>query len=243
SPFWTIHPVYCDNVIVRSITIDSHYPNNDGCDPESTSNVLIEECIFRTGDDAIAIKAGRDADGREIGRPSKNIVIRNCLFQSECNGLCIGSEMSGGVENIYMDNIQIGTVKNALYFKSNRDRGGYIRNIQVSNITIERSKGAVLRFETNYFGFRGGRHTSQYENFRINNVKAGCSDHYAIFIDGYEEKPIKNIEIEHFHVQKAPHPYYLRCVENICLKATFVNGQNLPEYPKKQKERVILDVY
>lgn len=191
SPFWTIHPVYCDNVIVRSITIDSHYPNNDGCDPESTSNVLIEECIFRTGDDAIAIKAGRDADGREIGRPSKNIVIRNCLFQSECNGLCIGSEMSGGVENIYMDNIQIGTVKNALYFKSNRDRGGYIRNIQVSNITIERSKGAVLRFETNYFGFRGGRHTSQYENFRINNVKAGCSDHYAIFIDGYEEKPIK----------------------------------------------------
>lgn len=99
--------------------------------------------------------------------------------------------MSGGVENIYMDNIQIGTVKNALYFKSNRDRGGYIRNIQVSNITIERSKGAVLRFETNYFGFRGGRHTSQYENFRINNVKAGCSDHYAIFIDGYEEKPIK----------------------------------------------------
>ena len=143
--------------------------------------------------------------------------------------------MSGGVENIYMDNIQIGTVKNALYFKSNRDRGGYIRNIQVSNITIERSKGAVLRFETNYFGFRGGRHTSQYENFRINNVKAGCSDHYAIFIDGYEEKPIKNIEIEHFHVQKAPHPYYLRCVENICLKATFVNGQNLPEYTEKTK--------
>ena len=96
-------PVYCDNVIVRSITIDSHYPNNDGCDPESTSNVLIEKCIFRTGDDAIAIKAGRDADGREIGRPSKNIVIRNCLFQSECNGLCIGSEMSGGVEPEYSD--------------------------------------------------------------------------------------------------------------------------------------------
>lgn len=72
SPFWTIHPVYCDNVIVRSITIDSHYPNNDGCDPESTSNVLIEECIFRTGDDAIAIKAGRDADGREIDALQKH---------------------------------------------------------------------------------------------------------------------------------------------------------------------------
>ena len=239
SPFWTIHPVYCDNVIVRSITIDSHYPNNDGCDPESTSNVLIEKCIFRTGDDAIAIKA----DGREIGRPSKNIVIRNCLFQSECNGLCIGSEMSGGVENVYMDNIQIGTVKNALYFKSNRDRGGYIRNIQVSNITIERSKGAILRFETNYFGFRGGRHASQYENFRISNVKADCSDHYAIFMDGYEEKPIRNIEIEHFHVRKAAYPYYLKCAENIRLKDTSVNGRNLPEYPEKHKKRVTLDIY
>ena len=240
SPFWTIHPVYCDNVIVRSITIDSHYPNNDGCDPESTSNVLIEKCIFRTGDDAIAIKAGRDADGREIGRPSKNIVIRNCLFQSECNGLCIGSEMSGGVENVYMDNIQIGTVKNALYFKSNRDRGGYIRNIQVSNITIERSKGAILRFETNYFGFRGGRHASQYENFRISNVKADCSDHYAIFMDGYEEKPIRNIEIEHFHVRKAAYPcnclsYYTKVCGKYPYKDTSVNGRNLPEYRKSTK--------
>ena len=184
-----------------------------------------------------------DADGREIGRPSKNIVIRNCLFQSECNGLCIGSEMSGGVENVYMDNIQIGTVKNALYFKSNRDRGGYIRNIQVSNITIERSKGAILRFETNYFGFRGGRHASQYENFRISNVKADCSDHYAIFMDGYEEKPIRNIEIEHFHVRKAAYPYYLKCAENIRLKDTSVNGRNLPEYPEKHKKRVTLDIY
>lgn len=243
SPFWTIHPVYCDNVIVRRVTIDSHYPNNDGCDPESTSNVLIEDCIFRTGDDAIAIKAGRDADGREVGRPSKNIVIRNCLFQSECNGLCIGSEMSGGVENVYMDNIRIGTVKNALYFKSNRDRGGYIRNIQVSNITIERSKGAILRFETNYFGFRGGKHASLYEHFRISNVKAECSDHYAIFMDGYEEKPIRDIEIEHFHVQKAVYPYYLRCTESIRLKDATVNGKSLPENPEEHKERVTLDVY
>ena len=85
SPFWTIHPVYCDNVIVRGVTIDSHFPNNDGCDPESTTNVLIENCTFRTGDDAIAIKSGRDTDGRYIGRPSRNIVIRNCIFHSECN--------------------------------------------------------------------------------------------------------------------------------------------------------------
>jgi len=243
SPFWTIHPVYCDNVVVRGVTIDSHFPNNDGCDPESTSNVLIENCIFRTGDDAVAIKAGRDADGRWVGRPSRNIVIRNCLFESECNGLCIGSEMSGGVENVYMDNIQIGTVKNALYFKSNRDRGGYIRNVQVSNIQIERSKGAILRFETNYFGFRGGTHASQYEQFSIKNVVAESSDNYAIFMDGYEEKPIRDITIEHFHVRKAAYPYYLKCVSNIQLTDASVNSVSLPVSPKESANRITLDVY
>ena len=243
SPFWTIHPVYCDNVIVRGVTIESHYPNNDGCDPESTSNVLIEDCTFKTGDDAVAIKSGRDRDGRYIGRSSQNIVIRNCIFHSECNGLCIGSEMSGGVENVYMDNIQIGTVKNALYFKSNRDRGGYIRNVQVSNISVERAKGAILRFETNYFGFRGGQHASQYEGFHISNIEADCSDNYAIFMDGYEEKPIKDIEIENFHVKKATYPYYLKCIENVHLKDASVNGKSLPEHPEEHKERVTLDVY
>lgn len=243
SPFWTIHLLYCDNVIVRGVTIDSHYPNNDGCDPESTSNVLIENCIFRTGDDAVAIKAGRDADGRFVGRASRNIVIRNCLFESECNGLCIGSEMSGGVENVYMENIRIGTVKNAIYFKSNRDRGGYIRNVQVNNISVERSRGAILRFEANYFGYRGGNHATQYEYFRIRNVRANKSDHYAIFMDGYEEKPIKDIVIDHFHVKQAPHPYYLMCTKDILLKDASVNGKILPEYPEENKERVTLDVY
>ena len=243
SPFWTIHLLYCDNAIVRGVTIDSHYPNNDGCDPESTSNVLIENCIFRTGDDAVAIKAGRDADGRYIGRAARNIVIRNCLFESECNGLCIGSEMSGGVENVYMENIKIGTVKNAIYFKSNRDRGGYIRNVQVNNISVERSKGAILRFEANYFGYRGGNHATQYENFRIRNVRANRSDNYAIFMDGYEDKPIKDIVIDHFHVNQAKHPYYLKCTQDILLKDASVNGKSLPGYPEEHKERVVLDVY
>jgi hypothetical protein len=243
SPFWTIHLLYCDNVIVRGITIDSHYPNNDGCDPESTSNVLIENCTFRTGDDAIAIKSGRDADGRAIGRASRNIVIRNCSFESECNGLCIGSEISGGVENVYMENIRIGTVKNAIYFKSNRDRGGYIRNVQVNNVFVERSKGAILRFEANYFGYRGGNHATRYENFRLRNITANRSDNYAIFMDGYEEKPIKDIIIDHFHVKQATHPCYLKCTQDVLLKDASVNGERLPLHPEEHKERVVLDVY
>lgn len=243
SPFWTIHPVYCDNVIVRGVTIDSHFPNNDGCDPESTSNVLIEDCTFRTGDDAVAIKAGRDTDGRNIGRPSENIVIRNCLFYSECNGLCIGSEMSGGVANVYMDSITIGTVKNALYFKSNRDRGGYIRNIHVRDITIDRALGAILRFETNYFGYRGGNHQARYEDFTITNVQATTADHYAIFMDGNEEKPIRRIAVDNFHVRQAARPYYLIHTRDIAFTNSTVNGQPVPLYPEESPTRQQCDVW
>lgn len=243
SPFWTIHPVYCDNVIVRGVTIDSHFPNNDGCDPESTYNVLIENCTFRTGDDAIAIKAGRDTDGRNIGRASRNIVIRNCKFYSECNGLCIGSEMSGGVSDVYMSNIEIGTVKNALYFKSNKDRGGYIRNVYVDSIKIERTKGAILRFETNYFGYRGGNYEALYEDFIIKNVHAGLSDNYAFFMDGNESRKIDDICIENFYVDNARYPHYFKNVNNVSLVNASVNGVPMPLHPVEASEVVTLDVY
>ena len=243
SPFWTIHPVLCDNVIVRGVTIDSHFPNNDGCDPEGTSNVLIERCTFRTGDDAIAIKSGRDTDGRSIGRPSRNIVIRDCIFHSECNGLCIGSEMSGGASDVYMSNIEIGTVKNALYFKSNRDRGGYIRRVFVDSITVERAKGAILRFETNYFGFRGGNYQALYEDFHISHVQAGKADHYAVFMDGNEVYPIRNVRIHDFHVGEAPHAHYLKNTEGVRFTSSSVNGTPLPEQPEESPERVTLEVY
>ena len=243
SPFWTIHPVFCDHVIVRGVTIDTHFPNNDGCDPESTSNVLIENCTFRTGDDAVAIKAGRDTDGRATGRPSENIVVRNCDFQSECNGLCIGSEMSGGAANVYMENVAIGTVKNAIYFKSNKDRGGYIRNVRVKNITVERARGAILRFETNYFGFRGGNYPAIYEDFEISGVKAGKADHYAIFMEGNPERKIRDIRIEDFEVAEAGNAYHLLDTERVEFDRITINGEVLPATLTEDTEKIVLDVY
>lgn len=243
SPFWTIHPVFCDNVIVRGVTIDSHFPNNDGCDPESTSNVLIENCTFRTGDDAVAIKAGRDTDGRSVGRPSENIVVRNCKFYSECNGLCIGSEMSGGVANVYMDNVVIGTVKNAIYFKSNKDRGGYIRNVHVDSITIERARGAILRFETNYFGYRDGNYQTSYEDFNISNVYAQTADNYAIFMEGNDDKPITDIVVDNFHVEKAGKAFHVMNIADVRFTRSSVNGDVLPEILPCDTAIVVLDVY
>lgn len=243
SPFWTIHPLYCDNVIVRGVTIDSHNPNNDGCDPESSSNVLIENCLFRCGDDAVAIKSGRDADGRRVGRPSENIVIRNCTFNSECNGLCIGSEMSGGVQNVYMSNVAIGSVKNALYFKSNLDRGGYIRNVHVDSITVSHVQGAVLRFETNYFGYRGGQSPAQYQDFFISNVHALESEHYAIYYDGNQQRPICNVTLTDFIVDRAPRPYYVRFADNCTFVRCWVNGDSISQHPVLSEERQSCDVW
>ena len=191
SPFWTIHPLYCDNVI----------------------------------------------------RPSERIVIRRCDFQSECNGLCIGSEMSGGVQGVWMDSIRIGTVKNALYFKSNKDRGGFIRDVHVSNVTIEKAFGAILRFETNYFGYHGGNYQAQYEDFDISHITAGEAESHAIFYDGNDEKPIRNIKVTDFHVIKALHPWYLYRTEDCSFVDCTVNGEPVPEYPAESTERQTCDVW
>jgi len=243
SPFWCIHPLYCDGVVVRGVTIDSHFPNNDGCDPESSRNVLIEGCTFLTGDDAIAIKSGRDADGRRVARPSEYITIRNCRFFSKCNGLCIGSEMSGGVRHVRMSNIEIGDVKNALLFKSNLDRGGYISDVQIDSISIGHVAGAVLRFETNYFGYRGGNFPAQYSQFDIRHVHALSADAYAIYYDGNAQKPIADICVEDFEVDRAAHPHYLFQTRNCRFINCKVNGTLLPETLPADTTRHQCDVW
>lgn len=243
SPFWCMHPLYCEDVIVRGVTIDSHFPNNDGCDPESSRRVLIEDCLFRTGDDAVAIKSGRDADGRRVGLPSEQIIIRRCQFQSECNGLCIGSEMSGGVRDVYMDSVHIGSVKNALLFKSNKDRGGFVRNVWVRNIDIESVAGAVLRFENNYFGYRGGEFPAQYEDFHIQQVHANRSAGFAIYYDGLAELPMRHIAVDSLVVDSAALSHYLFNTEDCSFEHTWVNGIPLPRNPEQNKERMSCDVW
>ena len=243
SPFWCIHPLYCQDVTVRNVTIDSHYPNNDGCDPESCRRVLIEDCLFRTGDDAVAIKSGRDADGRRVARPSEDIIIRNCKFYSKCNGLCIGSEMSGGVKGVYMSNIEIGDVKNALLFKSNLDRGGYIEQVWVDSVTIGAVAGAVLRFETNYFGYRGGNYPARYSGFSISNISARSADAYAIYFDGNSAEPISHVNVENFQVGTAAHPYYLFKTRDCLFLDCSVNGKLLPTTLPESKERQQCDVW
>jgi unsaturated rhamnogalacturonyl hydrolase len=133
---WEIHPVLSTNVTVRGVRISSHGPNNDGCDPECSRDVLIENCVFDTGDDCIAIKSGRNADGRRVNVPSENIIVRGCTMKDGHGGVVVGSEVSGGVRNVFAENCKMDSpnLDRILRLKSNAERGGVIENVFMRNV-------------------------------------------------------------------------------------------------------------
>src|SRR5579862_9430652 len=131
SPMWELNPVLCKNVTVRGVKINSHGPNNDGCDPECSSDVLVEQCEFDTGDDCIAIKSGRNRDGRRIAKPAENIVVRDCVMKDGHGGVSLGSECSGGIRNVFVDHCKMDSpnLQRAMRIKSNTYRGGVMENV------------------------------------------------------------------------------------------------------------------
>ncbi|HIU15980.1 MAG TPA: glycoside hydrolase family 28 protein, partial [Candidatus Ventricola intestinavium] len=138
SPMWQVNPVLCTNITVRGLVIDSTGPNNDGCNPESCNYVLIEDCSFNTGDDCIAIKSGRDEDGHRLNTPCQNIVVRNCEFVGGGGCITVGSEMSGGVSNVFVTDCELTSTSLdfAFRFKTNKQRGGYVENLYIRNIDV-----------------------------------------------------------------------------------------------------------
>ena len=152
SPFWVIHPLMCTNLTVRGVHIESHGPNGDGCDPESCKNVLIENCYFDTGDDCIAIKSGRNNDGRFWELPSENIIVRNCKMVDGHGGVVIGSEISGGYRNLFVHDCEMDSpnLDRVIRIKTNTCRGGIIENVYVRDVKVGQCREAVLRINLVY---------------------------------------------------------------------------------------------
>ena len=201
APFWLLHPLMSKNIVVRGVTLDSHGPNNDGCDPESCENVLIENCVFNTGDDCIAIKSGRNNDGRAWSLPSRNIIVRNCQMKDGHAGVAIGSEISGSCYNVWMEDCQIGSpeMDRPFRIKSNAIRGGVVSGFYIRNIDISECKQAVLKLELKYEKVTTGPYYPLFENILLENITCQKS-RYGIWIDGLEDHIcVKNVTLNNCH--------------------------------------------
>lgn len=224
SPFWTIHPVFSKNITIDGIKVYGETVNDDGIDPDSSEDVLIQNCEIQTHDDAIAIKAGRDQDAWD--RPgSKNIIIRKNQLLSGVNALCIGSEMSGGVENVFAyDNI-IKNGQHALNFKCNLDRGGEVKNIFLKDTYIASCGEAMFIFRMDYHGYRGNHFPTKFNNFFVSDIKCDKVDGTAFKIVGVADEPIRDIYLANIQVDKAGVATELKYTENIAFKEVYVNNE------------------
>jgi polygalacturonase len=196
SPMWEIHPVLCNNVTVRKVTVRSHGPNNDGCDPESCRDVLIEDCEFDTGDDCIAIKSGRNADGRRINIASENIIVRGCRFKDGHGGVTIGSEISGGTRNVFAENCVMDSpnLDRALRLKNNAMRGGLIENVYMRDVQVGQVADAVLQIDFHYEEGAKGPFIPVARNINLSNVTSQKSK-YGVYVVGLPNAPIYDVRI------------------------------------------------
>lgn len=231
APFWIIHPLKSKNVIVDGVNINSHGPNNDGCDPEYSQNVLIKNTTFNTGDDCIAIKAGRDADGRRVGIITENIIVRDCKMIDGHGGVVIGSEMSAGVKNVFVYNCFMDSpeLDRAIRLKTNTRRGGIIDGFFVKNLTVGEVKEAVLHINMNYaiYGDQKGNNIPTIKNIYMENVKVKNGGKYAIFADGLDNSKIENIVFKNVTIDKVKENFKLKNVENLKLIDTYINNQKI----------------
>ncbi|MDI9871145.1 glycoside hydrolase family 28 protein [Flectobacillus roseus] len=204
SPFWTIHPYLCKNVIIRKVNVYAHGHNNDGVDPEMSQNVLIEDCVFDQGDDAIAIKSGRNPEGWRLKTPSKNIIIRNCLVKNGHQLVAIGSELSGGIENVWIQNCEVvdgAKLFHLLFIKTNERMGGYVDHIYVENVKSGKIDQGVLGIETDVlYQWRNlvqtfEKRLTPIKNVFLNNVQAS-EVKFISRILGQKELPIENIQLK-----------------------------------------------
>lgn len=231
SPFWTIHLLLCENAVVRGLDVYAHGHNNDGIDLEMTRNVLVENCIFDQGDDAVVIKSGRNHDAWRLHTPTENVVVRNCTIRNGHSLLGIGSEMSGGVNNIYMHHMQCPDNINRLFFlKTNHRRGGFIRNVTFEHVDANKVLSAfeidtdvlyqwrdlVPTYDTVY---------TVIDSIAMRHVHVAYAN-AAIDLKGDEHQPVGTVVIDDVRVDSiGTFATQVKNVSNLVKHDVFINGQ------------------
>jgi polygalacturonase len=195
APFWVIHPVLSRNVTVRNVKVVSHGPNNDGCDPESSSDVLIEDSLFDTGDDCIALKSGRNADGRRLATPVERVVVRRCTMKAGHGGITIGSEISGGARDVFVEKCEMSSpdLERGLRIKTNAMRGGVVENVFARDITIG-EVGNAIDIDMLYEEGANGTFPPTVRNVRVERMTVGKAAH-ALFLRALDGSPLRGLVV------------------------------------------------
>lgn len=227
SPFWLINPVLSEDVIVRGVNCVSHGPNSDGCNPESSNRVLIENCLFDTGDDCIALKSGRNNDGRRLNTPVQNVVIQDCIMRAGHGGVVLGSEISGGARNIFARRCQMSSpnLDRGIRIKTNSVRGGLIENIYVRDIDIGEVRDAIV---INFYYEEGdaGQFLPQVKNLHISNMTVKKAQR-AFELRGFERAPISGVTLHNVNFKQADAIGVLENVASVEKDAVLLNGKPL----------------
>lgn len=226
SPMWEIHPVLSTYVRVRDVTVVSHGPNNDGCDPESCTDVLITGATFDTGDDCVAIKAGRNTDGRRVNAPSRNIVIEDCLFRDGHGGVTIGSEMTGGVSAVFARNLQMSSpnLNDCLRLKTNSVRGGFIRDVYLRDASVGQLAVAGLEIDFNYEEGAGHDYPPDVAGINLDHVHVATTK-YALDLQGYPDDHIHGVTLTNCTFDHATQPNIITNVDDLKLINVTINGE------------------
>lgn len=214
SPSWCLHPLSCEHITLNRVKVFNPWysQNGDALDLESCTNALIINCIFDAGDDAICIKSGKNEDGRRRGQPTQNVIVKNNIVFHGHGGFVVGSEMSGGVKNIYVSDCTFLGTDVGLRFKSTRGRGGVVEGIYINNIHMIDIPNEALLFDLFYGGkgpdevtsedeanqdmtlFPVTEETPAFRNIHISNVYCKGSGR-AMFFNGLPEMPIENVTV------------------------------------------------
>jgi polygalacturonase len=230
SPMWEIHPVLCTNVTVRNVVINSHGPNNDGCDPESCRDVLIEGCTFDTGDDCIALKSGRNEDGRRLSVPIENLIVRNCAMKDGHGGVVIGSEVSGGARNIFAEKCRMDSpnLDRALRIKTNSVRGGFVEHVYMRDVTVGQVAEAVVTVNLFYEEGDSGKFPPTVREIDVRNVTSGKSQ-YALLLRGYAHTPVRDIRVVDCTFDNVAKDDVIEGVTGLSLTNVRINGKTRTE--------------
>src|SRR5581483_2766571 len=225
SPMWEINPVLCKNLTVRGVTINSSGPNNDVCDSESCADELIENVSFNTGDDCIAIKSGRNEDGRRVNVPSQNIVVRNCHMKDGHGGVTVGSEISGGVQDVFAEDCKMDSphLDSAIKIKDNAMRGGMVERIYARNIQVGQVSTAGLSIDFNSEEGASGHFTPVVRDVEISNLTMHKTK-YALYLRGFSNAPISGVHLSDCDFESVARKNVVENVKNVSLDHVRING-------------------